>query len=144
VPHDGDIEVHHELRPEDDSLIRRALDRFNRSVGPFDEIRPLRCFARTASGEIIGGAIGHTWGACSELGQLWVEESNRRRGLGSRLLERFEVEVQARGGTLVYFDTFSFHALGFYLAHHYEIACQFEGLPRGAVHYVMRKSLPAA
>jgi GNAT superfamily N-acetyltransferase len=140
-----EIEVRDSICPEDDSLIRKGLGRHNKAAGPFDEIQPLRCFARNESGQLVGGAVGHAWGACAELGQLWVEESNRRRGLGSRLLARFEVEASARGCTLVYFDTFSFNAPEFYATHRYEIACKFEGLPGGAAHYIMRKLLePAA
>lgn len=143
MPDNIDIEVHDELRSDDDAIIRKGLDRHNHAAGPFDEIRPLRCFARVASGRLVGGAVGHSWGASAELGQLWVEESYRRRGLGSKLLKRFEAEVEARGSSLVYFDTFSFNAPEFYAAHGYEVACQFEGLPRGAIYYVMRKALPA-
>ncbi len=139
-----EIEVHHERRPDDEAVIRRSLDQYNRSAGPFDEIRPLRCFARDPSGELIGGAVGHTWGRSAELGQIFVNEAERRRGLGSRLLARFEAEARARGATLIYLDTFSFHALDFYLAHQYEIACRFDGLPRGAVLYILNKSLAAA
>jgi len=144
VSQNVDIEVHHELRPDDESVIRRSLDQYNQSAGPFEEIRPLRCFARTPSGELIGGAVGHTWGTSSELGQIFVNESERRKGLGSRLLARFEAEARARGATLIYLDTFSFHAPDFYLGHGYEIACQFTGLPRGAVLYILRKPLAAA
>jgi GNAT superfamily N-acetyltransferase len=144
VSRDVDIEVHNELCPDDEAVIRRALDQYNQSAGPFDEIRPLRCFARNSSGELIGGAVGHTWGSSSELGQIFVNEPERRKGLGSRLLERFESEARARGAINIYLDTFSFHALDFYLAHRYEIACQFDGLPQGAVLYILRKPLAAA
>ena len=117
------IEVHSEVRPEDDIAIRQGLDRFNHSAGPFTEVRPLRCFARAASGTLIGGVVGQSWGACSELGQIGVEESHRRMGLGSELIQRFEAEVTARGCALVYLDTFSFNGPEFYFDHGYEIAC---------------------
>jgi len=135
------IEVHHEPRPDDDAAIRRALDRYNLAAGPFDEIRPLRCFARTAEGELAGGAIGHTWGTTSELGQIFVEETWRRTGVGSRLLRRFEAEARDRGASSIYLDTFSFHALDFYRAHGFEVACALDGHPDDVVLYILRKML---
>jgi len=144
IEDDLNIEVHHEAQPEDDSFVRSELDRFNQAAGPFDAIRLLRCFARDPSGELIGAAIGHTWSTCCELGQLWVAKPKRRQGLGSQLLRRFESEARSRGSVLVYLDTFSFHAPQFYQVHGYEVACQFAGLPDGAILYILRKSLAAA
>ncbi len=44
--------------------------------------------ARSATGEIIAGYNGHTWGGYCELSHLWVDERQRGRGLGSLLLAR--------------------------------------------------------
>ena len=139
-----DIEVHGAAHPDEEALVRSELDRFNRAAGPFDQIQLLRCFARAASGELIGAAIGHTWGRSCELGQLWVSEPRRRQGLGSKLIARFEREAESRGCDLIYLDTFSFHAPEFYALHGYEVACELGGLPEGAVLFILRKPLAAA
>ncbi|MCG8588683.1 MAG: GNAT family N-acetyltransferase [Proteobacteria bacterium] len=125
------------------SFVRSALDRYNHASGPFEEIQLLRCFARTRSGRLVGAAIGHTWGTSCELGQLWVDESHRRQGIGAELLRCFEAEARSRGSDLIYLDTFSFQAPEFYDAQGYEIACQFGGLPDGAVLFILQKALRA-
>lgn len=139
-----EIEVHGNAHPDEESLVRSELDRFNQAAGPFNKMQLLRCFARAASGDLVGAAIGHTWGSSCELGQIWVSEPHRRQGLGSELITRFEREVEARGCDLIYLDTFSFHAPEFYASHGYEIACELGGLPDGAVLFILRKTFSSA
>jgi hypothetical protein len=50
--------------------IDAGLDSHNRAAAPIGEVRQLAVTAVLPSGEIIGGAVGRTWGACCELLQL--------------------------------------------------------------------------
>jgi GNAT superfamily N-acetyltransferase len=129
--------VHDELPREDAAIVDAGLGAFNDTAAPLHEVRPLSCFARLASGEVIGGAVGRTWGGCCELQQLWVEAAHRRRGIGARLVGEFERAALARGCRTFYLETFSFQAPQLYRSLGYETALELRGFAPGIVKYTM-------
>ena len=101
------------------------------------DVRHLSCFARLPDGNVIGGAIGRTWGSCCELQQLWVADAHRRQGFGTRLIEEFERAAEARGCRTFYLETFSFQAPALYRSLGYEVKAAFAGFPDGIIKYMM-------
>lgn len=85
-----------EPMPVDDEVVDRGLGEFNRSAAPLQEERPLPCYARAPGGQLVGGAVAQTWGRCCSLDQLWVGNSHRRMGVGSKLVRRVELEARSR------------------------------------------------
>ena len=65
-------------------------------------------------GNIIGAALGYSWGGISELKQLWVAEPSRRRGLGSALLDKFINEARKRGARRIWLASYDFQAPALY------------------------------
>jgi ribosomal protein S18 acetylase RimI-like enzyme len=118
-----------------------GLHAHNLQAADLAAVRPLFVCARDAAGALVGGLRARVWGTAWEVQQLWVDARHRRRGIGSALLRRLEVAARGRGGTLIYLDTFSFQAPALYERNGYEVACRFEGFPRGIVKYVMRRRL---
>lgn len=116
-----------------------GLDGYNFAAAPLGEVRPLAVFARSAGGEVVGGAVGRTWGGCCELLQLWVHEAHRGSGVGSQLLADFERHAATRGCCIYYLTTLSFQAPQFYRRHGYEALAQISGYPQGIVKYLMQK-----
>jgi ribosomal protein S18 acetylase RimI-like enzyme len=106
-------------------------------------VRTLACFARDAAGTVQGGLRARQWGAAVEVQQLWVEPALRRQGVARRLMRLLEDEVRRRGARLVYLDTFSFQAQGFYRRCGYRAALRLDGFPDGIAKYVMVKRLDA-
>ena len=99
---------HEDTPPADAAVVDAGLTAFNAAAAPLHEVQALSCFARTPTGEVLGGAVGRTWGLCCELQQLWVREDLRRQGVGARLLREFEQQACLRGCERVYLETFSF------------------------------------
>jgi GNAT superfamily N-acetyltransferase len=126
----------------DVAAVDDGLEASNRdAAADLANVRPLACFARLQTGELIGGTIARTCGECCELRQLWVEPSHRRRGIGRRLVEMVEQEARRRGCTLMYLETFSFQAPQLYLAVGFTVACEFRGFPGDVIKHIMRKEL---
>ena len=121
----------------DAARVDHGLGEFNAAAAPLHEVQTLACFARLASGEVVGGAVGRTWGRCCELQQLWVEAPRRRGGLGTRLVRDFEAAAQQRGCTIFYLETFTFQAPGLYRALGYEVVHEHAVYPHGIVRYLM-------
>lgn len=122
-------------------VVDQGLGEANERAAPLDEVVPLQCFVRAADGRVVGGAVGRTWGACSELLQLWVDPALRQQGLGGRLLRAFEQRAVERGCRVCYLDTFSFQAPAFYRAHGYEAGLSIEGFGHGIVKHTMLRRL---
>jgi len=137
------ITLHDDVPTSEGRLVDKGLDRSNAAAAPLHEVRPLSCFARLASGEAIGGAVGRTWGACCELQQLWVDAAHRRQGIGARLIRAFEQQAQQRGCRIFYLETFSFQAPALYRSLGYEVRAELQGFAPGISKFLMARELPA-
>ena len=120
--------------------IDEGLGKANDEAAPLHEVLPIACYAKDSFSVILGGAIGRSWGVCSELQQLWVHESHRRRGIGSLLLRAFEERAQSRGCSSVFLENFSFQAPHLYLAQGYQIAFENHLFPHAIVKFHMFKN----
>ncbi|MDZ7651620.1 MAG: GNAT family N-acetyltransferase [Burkholderiaceae bacterium] len=131
-------------RAADLDVVDAGLHASNLAAADLDAVQPLAVFARDAAGAVVAGLRARTWGRAAEIQQLWVRPDLRLRGLGLKLMETAEAALVARGCTLVYLETFSWQAPWLYLRCGFEIAAQFDGMPRHGVKYVMHKQLAAA
>jgi ribosomal protein S18 acetylase RimI-like enzyme len=129
--------VHDELPGDAARLVDEGLGEANDATAPLHEVRPLGCFARLPSGEVVGGAVGRTWGTCCELQQLWVAPGQRRAGIGRRLVQQFEGRAVERGCRTFYLETFSFQAPDLYRSLGYEVKLELRGFSAGIVKYTM-------
>jgi GNAT superfamily N-acetyltransferase len=129
--------VHDDVPRAEASVVDAGLGASNEIAAPVHEVRPLSCFVRLPTGEVVGGAVGRTWGGCCELQQLWVEPRYRRQGLGARVVQEFERRAAARGCRTFYLDTFSFQAPAFYRSLGYRPKMELHGFPGGHTKYIM-------
>ena len=132
------ISAHDDPPAGDAEIVDAGLGAHNDAAAPLHEVRPLACFARQ-SDRVVGGAVGRTWGTCCELQQLWVDQAQRRQGLGSRLVREFEQRAAGRGCTTFYLYTFSFQAPALYQTLGYAIEHAIDGFAPGIVKYTMVK-----
>jgi len=128
--------AHHDL----DFLEQRIID-YNYSQAGTSDGRGLACFVRNEQGQIIAGISGYTWAGMAELEFLWVDDSLRGQGVGSRLLAAVEAEARQRGCALVITSTYSFQAPEFYQRHGYEVVGKIEECPPGHTNFWLTKDL---
>lgn len=126
--------------PDEVQYLEDRIYEFNASVTHITDGELLGFFVR-ARDRIVAGICGNTWGGTCELRQFWVEESQRHRGLGTKLLEAAELEARRRGCTQVVLMTFSFQAPAFYERHGFEVVATLDHHPRGHRNLLMRKRL---
>ena len=127
--------------PDDLDAVDAGLHLYNLAAADLGAVRPLACFARADSGEVIGGLRARQWGAADEVQQLWVDEAHRRRGIGARLMRLLEQAAVGRGAAVIYLDTFSFQAPEFYRHCGYETAARIDGFPEGVGKFLMVKQV---
>lgn len=121
--------------------LRKGLGEHARTFVDRPGFRPLAIFARSESGELLGGAAGTVNWNWLDLSLPWVHQEMRGSGLGSRLLTRIEQEARARGCTRAHVDTFSYQALPFYERHGYRVSAELEDYPPGHRRLYLRKEL---
>ncbi len=138
------IQTHNRHPTAETAIVDHGIGEFNDAAAPLHEVEPLSCFARDATGGVIGGAVGRRWGRCCELQQLWVAPEHRRRGVGAALVRAFEAHAQTHGCTDFFLETFSFQAPAFYRALGYDTVYQHAVYPHAIVKHVMLKRCQAA
>ena len=132
-----------EPTPEEVQYLEERLYEHNSTATGLTDGQWLAFFVRDDSARIVAGICGSTWGGAGEIRQLWVEQSQRDRGLGTQLLHAFEQEARRRGCTQIVLMTFSFQAPQFYERSGFEVLATIGDHPRGHRNLLMRKRLDA-
>ena len=97
-------------------------------------------FLRNDDGEVLGGALGNTWGLWLYVSDLWVDPSMRGKGYATRLMTAIEGLSVQRGCLNSYLDTFSFQARPLYEKLGYKVFGTLENHPKGHSHYFLKKT----
>lgn len=127
---------------EDQRVVQEGLRAFNVGVIGDGNERPISCFVRDAGGRTIGGLLGHVRWRWLYVAKLWLPESTREQGVGSRLMAAIEEYAWSRDCLGVYLDTFEYQARPFYEKLGYELYGTLEGYPPGYRQYYLRKVRP--
>ena len=105
---------------------------------------PVAIYLRDTHGTTKGGVLAKLNWNWLFIDTLWVDESLRGCGAGSRLLIAAEDYGRRRGCTSVHLDTFSFQARPFYESHGYKVFATLEEYPTGHSRHYLRKRLSEA
>ena len=127
--------------PEQVQYLEDRIYEFNSSVTGVTDGEWLAIFVEDDNGRIVAGICGNTWGGCLEIRQFWVEETRRKRGLGTRLLGAAEREARRRGCRQILLMTFTFQAPAFYARHGFEVIATVDDHPRGHKNLLLLKRL---
>jgi GNAT superfamily N-acetyltransferase len=137
-----ELRVEDEPRSEDVTTLNERLYQYNVAVTGCDDGRWLAIFVRDATGEMVAGLHGWTWGQTGFVQSLWVREDLRGQGLGRRLLGAAEAEAARRACREMQLDTHSYQAPGFYRHLGYAPIGELPGWPRDTSRIFFRKALP--
>lgn len=121
--------------------IREALTQFNHERAGEDGHTPLNIVEYDENGNTIGGILGGTYWGWMYVDVLWVHESHRHKGIGSKLLRKAEKEAVCRGCHHIHLDTMSWQAPEFYKKRGYEVIAVLPDIPKGHQKYLLMKAL---
>ncbi|MFS0870271.1 GNAT family N-acetyltransferase [Paenibacillus xylanilyticus] len=129
---------------EDSAYVRHQLIAFN-AAHLSEELKhryeELNFNIKNEAGEIVAGVLSTLCWNWLELDILWVDEQQRHRGYGSRLLLEVERIAREKGCDFIMLNTFSFQAPEFYKKHGYQLMATLENAPTGHRHYYFKKDL---
>ena len=101
--------------------------------------RDLNLVLRNTGGAVVGGLLGETNAGWLFIKALWIEQTQRGLGYGSRLLAAAEDEARARQCLGAYLDTYSFQARPFYERAGYHVFGELADHPPGGAKYYLAK-----
>ncbi|HUA56830.1 MAG TPA: GNAT family N-acetyltransferase [Candidatus Sulfotelmatobacter sp.] len=130
---------------DDRTTVLKGLVAFNEAhAGPSDW-RALAVLARDpATGRTLGGLCGGSYAGWLFVELLWLPETLRRGGIGTRLMRAAEAEAARRGCCGVWLDTYSFQARGFYERLGYTLFGTLDNCPPGFQRFYLCKRLAGA
>ncbi|MCW6652672.1 GNAT family N-acetyltransferase [Aerococcaceae bacterium NML210727] len=93
---------------------------YNRQKREPVESEPLNIYLEDEQGHLIAGLVAETFGNWLEIEYLYVSETLRGQGIGSKILNKAEAEARRRKCKYSFVDTFNFQAPDFYRKHGYQ------------------------
>jgi len=135
------LEVTRNAQPESRDFIARKLQEFNAPHLGEHPFGTLDVYVRDADGRLVGGLVGDFAFGWFSVQVLWITESLRGTGLGTRILRAAENAAIENGCHGAILDTLTFQAPVFYEKQGYVRVGAVDGYPGGAQRILMRKSL---
>lgn len=138
------MQIQNKWSREDSDYIRKQLIAFNNSKVLGSEkslVKDVCLTLKNDTEELVAGLIGNIFWQCLHVNILWVSDSLRHKGYGSKLLLEAERIAKENHCNLIKLDTFSFQAPEFYKKHGYEVYGVIEDFPKGHTHYYLQKRL---
>ncbi len=123
-------------------LIYNGLKSFNLKHFPDEAMQSLACVAEDPGGNFLGGLTGQIFTNTLFVEFLWLDDSNRSAGIGSKLMAEVEQQAKQLGVTGIYLDTYTFQAPGFYAKLGFEEVGRYTGFPtRGVDKIFLQKKI---
>jgi ribosomal protein S18 acetylase RimI-like enzyme len=98
-------------------------------------------FIKDDKGKVVGGCSGCFLYGCLVVDTLWVAESLRGQGYGTKLMQKAERLGIENDCHFVTVNTMDWEALEFYKKLGFEIEFERKGFDKGSILYFLRKSL---
>ena len=136
-----DFIVTDQVKAEDRAEIQAGLFAYNEKLMSQAFAKDLGVYLEDEEGKKLAGLLGYTHGEWLHVSILWVGPSARKKGIGSRLLQKAEDTARARGCKFCMLDTFDFQAPEFYNKYGYEEIFHIQEHPATGNHYYMKKEL---
>lgn len=127
--------------PADIGVLEDRLYEFNMQATGHTDGQLYGIFLRDANGAVIGGADGWTWGATCYVRHLYLPETMRGQGLGTKLMDLIEHEALARRCAMIVLESHDFQAPDFYRSRGFVATGSVEGYPRGHRNFTFVKRL---
>lgn len=129
---------------KDNEAVLNGLIAYNRSQCEISKGIPeeeLNCNIKDDNGKVIAGIVADSYGGCTYVKYLWVDNAYHGKRLGSKLLQHvIDVSIE-HGSHLIWLDTFDFQARGFYEKHGFKVWGTLEGQPKGHKRFFLSKTL---
>lgn len=128
--------------PSDEEIaeLRESLRAYNRSVTGGTTYHKVMHLVRNEDGTMLGGAYGRIAWGWMYVELLWIDDSLRGTGVGTKLLKGLEQQANELDVYRYHLSTTSFQALDFYKKMGYEVFGEVDDMPPGYSTYFLKKT----
>lgn len=130
-----------ESTPADEDVLLQGVIAGAEEANGMSRIRPFAFFVKDSSKKILAGANGVSLYGSLYVDLLWVDQTLRNQGLGSKIMQACEKLALERKCTFIALTTMNWEALPFYQKLGYEIEYVREGYEKDSKMYLLRKNL---
>lgn len=111
-----DVKIAFESPPDKETIadLGAGLRAYNEHFTGPSEFVEYVVTLRDTNGKFLGGVYCDLYWSALFIKWVWIDESLRKSGLGTKMIADAEAEGRRRGATMAHLDTFSFQARGFY------------------------------
>jgi GNAT superfamily N-acetyltransferase len=121
--------------------VKDRLDLYNIAATGVAAYYPVNFFLYNKRGEVMGGLTGFIWGGYLNIALLWVDELERGKDWGTKLMDQAEALARERKCNWICLDTHSFQARPFYESRGFEVYGTLDDYPKGHKKFYLRKKL---
>ncbi len=143
VLHDA-MTAHYHVTKDEIDFLWNGIFEYNKSMGPmlnYLPYEPVSIVIKDENRNVIAGILTKIYLKCIFVELLWVSDTWRKSGIGSKLLLEAETIAREKGCKLIHLDTFSFQAIGFYQKYGYSIFATIEDYPDNIKRFYLKKYL---
>ena len=115
------IQITDTITEDDQNALLAGLRAYNRQFLRTTNFGDLAVYWRDERNDILGGLIGKIKGEWLCIDFLWMHDSLRKGGYGTKLMQAAEQTARERGCLHALVDTMSFQALPFYQKNGYQL-----------------------
>lgn len=137
------MEITKPLPPQDNDFeaLKSGLTKYNESFTGVVHRETISSFVKNDSGVIVGGILGEINWNWMHIQGLWIDESIRQDGWGTKLLSEMEEYALSKNTANIRLETTTFQALGFYVKAGYSVFGELPNMPQGHTSYFLQKQL---
>ncbi len=117
---------------DDADFVNSKLEEYTNSFLK-DDYEEFSIVIKNEIGLVIAGITGFTVWERAGVNTLWVAESHRGNGVGTKLLAQFEKKASERGSRQIETNSMSFQGIGFFEKNGYKVFGTLDNYPAG--HY---------
>lgn len=137
----ANYQISYEANPtsEDIQLLNDGIMHQAKEKKGMSQLNFFAFFIRDEDNNIVGGCAGDNMYGCLYVGQLWVKETLRGMGYGTKLMQKAETLAKESHCNFIAVNTFDWEALDFYKKLGFHVEFERKGFDKDSIFYFLRK-----
>ncbi|MCW8405312.1 GNAT family N-acetyltransferase [Legionella pneumophila] len=125
--------------PDDVQILTNGIKAYAKQQRGFESLDFFACFIRNADNSIVGGCSGGTLYGGLHVDNLWVSESIRHQGWGTKLMQAALKYGNEKGCAFATVNTMDWEAIEFYKKLGFTLEFERHGFQKNSIFYFFRK-----
>ncbi|HCX3367513.1 GNAT family N-acetyltransferase [Fluoribacter dumoffii] len=125
--------------PDDVQILTNGIKAYAKQEKGFESLDFFACFIRDADNSIVGGCSGGTLYGGLHVDNLWVSESIRHQGWGTKLMQKALKYGNEKDCAFATVNTMDWEAIEFYKKLGFKLEFERHGFQKNSIFYFLRK-----